>query len=155
VTPEEVDLVLQDRHYGWPYCYGQRVWDADFGRRGPDFCAITELPAVEMQAHSAPLGLAFYTGRQFPPAYQGNLFVAFHGSWNRTVPTGYKLVRLPFSGRGRPTGEVIDFATGWLVGDKSWGRPVDVVVGPDGSLFVSDDRYGAVYRIYYAGPNVG
>jgi glucose/arabinose dehydrogenase len=103
-----------------------------------------------MQAHSAPLGLAFYTGDRFPQEYHGDLFVAFHGSWNRSVPTGYKIVHVPLED-GEPD-PVRDFATGWLRENGSnWGRPVDVLTGPDGSLFVSDDGGGRVYRIYFAG----
>jgi glucose/arabinose dehydrogenase len=104
-----------------------------------------------MQAHSAPLGLTFYTGQQFPPSYRGDLFIAFHGSWNRTVPTGYKVVRVPMA-EGVP-GAVEDFAVGWLrENGGQWGRPVDVLTGQDGSLYVSDDGEGRIYRIYYAGP---
>ncbi len=95
---------------------------------------------VKMQAHSAPLGLAFYTGSQFPAEYHGGLFVAFHGSWNRSVPTGYKVVFIPIED-GKP-GPVQDFATGWLANGAVWGRPVDVITAPDGSLFVSDDCGG-------------
>jgi glucose/arabinose dehydrogenase len=102
-----------------------------------------------MQAHSAPLGLTFYTGDQFPEEYRGNLFVAFHGSWNRSVPTGYKVVRIPFQ-NGDP-GLVQDFAVGWLVNGSAWGRPVDVITASDGSLFVSDDGGGKIYRIIYMG----
>jgi glucose/arabinose dehydrogenase len=107
-------------------------------------------PAVEMQAHSAPLGLTFYAGEQFPEAYQGDLFVAFHGSWNRTQPTGYKVVRIAMQ-EGQP-GPVEDFCAGWLRADGThWGRPVDVLVGPEGSLFVSDDGQGVIFRIFYGG----
>ena len=103
-------------------------------------------------AHSAPLGLAFYTGQQFPPDYRGSLFVAYHGSWNRSVPTGYKVVRVPFAD-GRPSGPVEDFATGWLTQDrKVFGRPVDVLTAPDGALYLSDDNGGIVYRITYRRP---
>lgn len=104
-----------------------------------------------MQAHSAPLGLTFYTGEMFPPEYQGDLFVAFHGSWNRTEPTGYKVVRIPVEA-GVP-GPVQEFAWGWLNEDGSRsGRPVDVLSGPDGALYVTDDQRGVIYRIAYSGP---
>ncbi|MGC9399202.1 MAG: PQQ-dependent sugar dehydrogenase [Anaerolineae bacterium] len=133
---------------GWPRCHAGRIIDPDFG--APGACEGVLAPAMEMQAHSAPLGLTFYTGGQFPAAYRGDLFVAFHGSWNRTEPTGYKVVRIPLeAGQLR---EVEDFAVGWLRSDGSyWGRPVDVVTGSEGSLFVSDDHGGRVYRIFYAG----
>jgi glucose/arabinose dehydrogenase len=133
--------------YGWPRCHSGRIVDPDFG--GPEACEGVGDPAVEMQAHSAPLGLTFYSGEQFPAEYRGDLYVAFHGSWNRSVPTGYKVVRIPFDG-GEPTGPVEDFAVGWLTEDgDSWGRPVDVLTGPDGSLFVSDDSGGRIYRVFY------
>ena len=100
------------------------------------------------QAHAAPLGLVFYTGTQFPAEYRGDAFVALHGSWNRSVPVGYKVIRVRLSGTA-PLAE--DFATGWLAGDRHWGRPVDLAVAPDGALFLSDDGLGAVYRITYRG----
>jgi glucose/arabinose dehydrogenase len=113
-----------------------------------------------MQAHSAPLGMVFYTGQDsaqpFPEAYWGDLFVAFHGSWNRSEPTGYKIVRLPLDGSelgSKPTSSVVDFATGWLdeETDEAYGRPVGLAVGPDGAMYVSDDKGGFVYRIFYRG----
>lgn len=143
IPPDEVNVVAQGRHYGWPHCYGDRVADPAFDR--PGFCSGTEPPVVKIQAHSAPLGLRFYTGIKFPEEYRGDLFVALHGSWNRRVPTGYKVVRIRLN--DPPTVE--DFATGWLVGEKAWGRPVDILVGRDGALYVSDDYAGAVYRISY------
>jgi glucose/arabinose dehydrogenase len=116
------------------------------------------VPAVEMQAHSAPLGLAFYTGDQFPAQFKGDLFVAFHGSWNRSVPTGYKVVRIRFANNqpDQSAGDLMveDFATGWLEGGV-FGRPVNPMVAPDGSLLLTDDEAGAIYSIYYqenAGP---
>ena len=103
-----------------------------------------------MQAHSAPLGLTFYAGDQFPQAFHGDLFVAFHGSWNRTVSTGFKVVRITIE--NGTAGTVQDFAVGWLRADGSrWGRPVDVLPGAEGSLFVSDDEGGFIYRIFYSG----
>ena len=146
--PETVYLVRQGDDAGWPRCHAARIEDPDLGGRGS--CEGVAAPAVEMQAHSAPLGLTFYVGEQFPESYRGDLFVAFHGSWNRSEPTGYKVVRIPV-GDG-VAGEVQDFAVGWLRDDGSnWGRPVDVLTGPDGSLFVSDDGKGTVYRIFYGG----
>lgn len=145
LPPETVIVVADGAHFGWPYCHAGDLPDPDFPREG--FCARSTPPAVKMQAHSAPLGLAFYTGTRFPPEYRGNLFVAFHGSWNRSVPTGYKVVRIPFTG-DKP-GPVLDFATGWLQGRSAWGRPVDVLVGAEGALFVSDDGGGRIYRITY------
>jgi glucose/arabinose dehydrogenase len=146
--PELVTRVAEGGFYGWPYCVfeGDRaVPDPDFG--GPERCTRVTPPSLTYQAHSAPLGLAFYTGAQFPPEYRQSLFVALHGSWNRSAPTGYKVIRIRFD-EGRPRAE--DFATGWLTGGRAWGRPVDVAVGADGSLFVSDDAQGVVYRIRWA-----
>jgi glucose/arabinose dehydrogenase len=146
--PETVNRVQEGDDFGWPRCHAGRIIDPDFGSAGA--CDGVASPAVEIQAHSAPLGLAFYTGAQFPAAYQGSLFVALHGSWNRSVPTGYKVVRMDFQD-GRP-GPVEDFATGWLRADgSSWGRPVDLLTAPDGSLWVSDDGEGRIYRVFYSG----
>ncbi len=144
--PETIYKVKIGDDAGWPRCHAGRIVDPDLG--GPGDCEGVAEPVVEMQAHSAPLGLAFYTGEQFPSEYRGDLFVAFHGSWNRSVPTGYKVVRIPIEG-GEPA-PVQDFAVGWLREDGSqWGRPVDVLTGPDGSLFVSDDAGGVIYRVFY------
>lgn len=146
--PETIYLVEEGDDAGWPRCHSGRIQDPDFG--GPGACDGVAEPEVEMQAHSAPLGLTFYGGDQFPQEYRGDLFVAFHGSWNRSVPTGYKVVRIPMD--GADAGGAQDFAAGWLRANGSqWGRPVDVLTGPDGSLFVSDDEGGAIYRIFYAG----
>lgn len=147
LPPETVYLVAEGGDYGWPSCHSGTVVDPDFGFEGA--CDVVGQPVVTMQAHSAPLGLAFYTGDTFPAEYQGDLFVAFHGSWNRSVPTGYKIVRVPLDGSS-PIGPVEDFATGWLNEDdySSNGRPVDVTVGSDGALYVSDDKGGFIYRIY-------
>jgi glucose/arabinose dehydrogenase len=145
--PETVNRVEQGDDFGWPGCHAGRIVDPEFG--GTQGCQGVVPPAVEIQAHSAPLGLAFYTGAQFPDEYNGDLFVALHGSWNRSVPTGYKVVRIPFDG-GKP-GPVQDFAVGWLVNGAAWGRPVDVISAPDGSLFISDDSGGIIYKIEYTG----
>ena len=147
LPPETVYLVQDGKHYGWPSCHSGRIIDPDFG--SPSSCQDVEAPKVEMQAHSAPLGLEFYSGEVFPAAYQGVLFVAFHGTLNRSQPVGYKIVRIPIG--GDRIGPVEDFAVGWLEGGNSWGRPVDVLTAPDGSLLVSDDAGGRIYRLYYAG----
>lgn len=144
--PDTILAVKDGAHYGWPYCNGLQIPDPDFGR--PEFCRGTALPAVQIQAHSATLGLTFYAGSMFPAEYHGDLFVGLHGSWNRSVPTGYKVIRIPFQG-GR-AGAPQDFATGWLQGNRAWGRPVDVITGKDGALYVSDDRAGVIYRISYS-----
>lgn len=143
LPPDELNRIEGGAHYGWPYCYGDRHPDPQHAR--PDFCPTTRLPAWKFQAHSAPLGLCFYTGHQFPPDYQGDLFVCFHGSWNRSVPTGYKVVRVRFK-NGRPASQQ-DFLTGFRRDGQVRGRPVDVITAPDGSLYVSDDLAGRIYRV--------
>ena len=149
LPPEYVTEVKEGGFYGWPECYvaGKNVVLDERGT--PDRCQKVTLPTVEVQAHSAPLGMAFYTGTQFPVEYRGSLFVAYHGSWNRSVATGYKVVRIPFA-NGQPAGAVVDFATGWLGSTRQVaGRPVDVLVAADGALYISDDHGGAVYRVTY------
>jgi glucose/arabinose dehydrogenase len=149
LPPDTVNMVSEGDDFGWPRCHAGRIADPQYG--GSNACAGVKSPAVELQAHSAPLGLAFYSGRQFAEDYDGDLFVAYHGSWNRSQPTGYKVVRFPME-NGHPGG-VEDFAVGWLGANGSaWGRPVDVITGTDGSLYVSDDSGGKVYRIYYQNP---
>ncbi|HEV8439274.1 MAG TPA: PQQ-dependent sugar dehydrogenase [Methylomirabilota bacterium] len=151
LPPDYITEVKERGFYGWPDCMvvrGQIVVDERFARA--DRCRPVTPPTVEIQAHSAPLGLAFYTGRQFPTEYHGDLFVAYHGSWNRSVPTGYKLARVRFKD-GRPAG-VEDFATGWLHDGHVSGRPVDVIVGRDSALYLSDDSSGRIDRISYRSP---
>jgi glucose/arabinose dehydrogenase len=149
LPPETLHVVREGSDAGWPGCHSGRIVDPDFGGEGA--CDGVVPPAVEMQAHSAPLGLVFYDGDQFPEEYRGDLFVAFHGSWNRSEPTGYKVVRVLMHADG-PQGAVQDFAAGWLREDGSnWGRPVDVVVASDGSLIISEDGQGFIYRVFYDG----
>jgi len=148
VPPDYVTEVKEGTFHGWPDCMvvgGRAVPDDRFARGAR--CDRVTPPTVEIQAHSAPIGLAFYTGTQFPAEYRDSLFVAFRGSWNRAVATGYKVVRIRFRD-GRPAG-VEDFATGWLDGASSWGRPVDLIVGRDGALYLSDQGAGRIYRIHY------
>jgi len=151
LPPDEIDdLGPSGGDFGWPYCYGDRAPDASFGGT-QERCRNTVPPRVELQAHSAPLGLVFYTGQMFPFEYHGDLFVAFHGSWNRSVPTGYKVIRVKMNDHGEPE-RVEDFITGWLPPGETrtgkWmGRPVGLAVGSDGSLYISDDGSGSVYRV--------
>jgi glucose/arabinose dehydrogenase len=150
LPPDALYIVREGANYGWPVCHNGTIIDPDYGAAGA--CDGVEMPELNMQAHSAPLGLVFYTGNSFPPEYRGDLFIAFHGSWNRSVPTGYKVVRIPFNG-DRPSGEVLDFASGWLdeVSQKVSGRPVGLAVGPDGALYISDDKADLIYRVAYSG----
>lgn len=150
IPPEEVNLIEKGNDYGWPYCYGKKIPDPEFGTA--ERCRNTTEPEVEMQAHSAPLGIAFGYGLNFPKMVRRSLLVAFHGSWNRSVPTGYKVVAVPFNDKGMPAGKPFDVVTGWLVGEEAWGRPVDVLVGRDKAMYVSDDHAGAVYRVTYEVP---
>lgn len=144
--PETVYRVEDGMDAGWPRCHSGRISDPDFG--SPSACNAVAKPMIEMQAHSAPLGLAFYAAGQFPPRYRNGLFIAFHGSWNRSVPTGYKVVFVPFSGN-MPSGPPEDFLSGFLRDRTVSGRPVGLAVSPDGSLMVSDDKAGMIYRITY------
>jgi glucose/arabinose dehydrogenase len=149
-----IDLGKNGGDGGWPYCYGDRVPDSNFTKPGDDRCQAVIPPKVQMQAHSAPLGLAFGEGTMFPPEYRSSLFVAFHGSWNRSVPTGYKVVRVRIDDKGQPAATAEDFITGWLAPGESkrgrWmGRPVGIAFGPDGSMYVSDDAAGVIYRVTY------
>lgn len=146
VPSEYVTEVREGAFYGWPDCMavgGELKPDTRFDRNAR--CEGVTRATREIQAHSAPIGITFYTGTQFPADYRGSAFVAYRGSWNRTVPTGYKVVVVRFRD-GKPT-TVEDFVTGWLEGASSWGRPVDVIVGRDGALYVSDQGAGRIYRI--------
>ncbi len=132
-------------HFGFPYCHGDATSDPEFGRRRP--CTDFIPPVQNLGPHVAALGMRFYTGTQFPEAYRNQVLIAEHGSWNRSRKIGYRvsLVRVE-NGKGVA---YEPFATGWLRGETPWGRPADVLVMPDGSLLVSDDYAGAIYRISY------
>ncbi len=134
-------------HFGYPYCHQGDSADPEFGRKGA--CSEFSPPAVKLGAHVASLGMRFYTGETFPAEYRGNIFIAEHGSWNRSRKVGYRVVRVAVEGSRVLKHEV--FAEGWLQGESAWGRPVDVEIMPDGSLLVSDDYAGAIYRIAYRG----
>jgi glucose/arabinose dehydrogenase len=134
-------------NFGFPYCHQGDVADPEFGRKRN--CSEFTPPAVKLGPHVASLGMRFYTGAGFPAEYRDNIFVAEHGSWNRSKKIGYRVARVVVE-RGRVIKHET-FAEGWLQGDSVWGRPVDVEVLPDGSLIVSDDYAGAIYRIAYRG----
>ncbi|HEY1386930.1 MAG TPA: PQQ-dependent sugar dehydrogenase [Ktedonobacterales bacterium] len=148
IPPDTIYALRAGANYGWPTCHAGNIIDPDMGKPGD--CDGVEQPLVKIQAHSAPLGLAFYSASAFPVSYRG-LFVAYHGSWNRSVPTGYKVVYIPLDSQGRVAGPPQDFATGWLHGGSASGRPVGLAVGPDGALYLSDDAAGIIYRISYSG----
>ena len=141
-------LAKPGAHFGFPYCHGGNVVDPQFGAGRS--CSEFVPPVQSLGAHVAPLGMRFYTGRQFPQAYRGQVFIAEHGSWNRSSKVGYRVTLVRVGADGRAV-SYEPFAQGWLDGERAWGRPADVSVGPDGSLFISDDGAGAVYRIRYRG----
>jgi len=146
---EYAATVKEGAFYGWPWFYIGDHEDPRHAGARPDLAGKVAVPEVLMQAHSAPLNIAFYTGGDFPPEYEGDAFVALHGSWNRGKRTGYKVVRLRFED-GRPTGEYEDFMTGFVVSDdKVWGRPVGVAVAKDSALIVSEDGGGTLWRVTY------
>ncbi|NOT73662.1 MAG: sorbosone dehydrogenase family protein [Cyclobacteriaceae bacterium] len=134
-------------HFGYPYCHGGTIKDPEFGNKRP--CSDFTVPAQNLGAHVAPLGLKFYTGSMFPSQYKNQLFIAEHGSWNRDKKSGYK-VSLVKVDKGAGT-SYETFASGWMdeATQKAWGRPVDVLLLPDGSMLVSDDQAGVIYRISY------
>ncbi|QGM46624.1 sorbosone dehydrogenase family protein [Methylocystis heyeri] len=153
LPPDYATKVKPAAFYGWPWYYIGAHEDPRHAGRRPDLSAEIATPDILFQPHSAPLGLAFYEGAQFPESYKGDAFVALHGSWNRSKRTGYKVVRLRFRD-GAPTGEYEDFLTGFVVAaddSRVWGRPVDPAVAADGSLLVTDDAGGAIWRIAYKG----
>ncbi len=153
LVPDYVTEVRDGAFYGWPFSYLGRNIDPRRAGERPDLVAKAILPSLLLQAHSAALGIAFYTGKMFPPQYQSGLFVAMHGSWNRTQRTGYKVVFVPFRDGKASTG-YDDFVAGWSTDPSSkfvWGRPVGLLVMRDGSLLVSDDGAGVIWRVSYAG----
>ncbi|MGT2458658.1 PQQ-dependent sugar dehydrogenase [Cupriavidus basilensis] len=140
-------LTRAGQHFGYPYCHAGSVADPEFGKQRN--CSEFEPPAAKLGAHVASLGMRFYTGSQFPAEYRNNIFIAEHGSWNRSAKVGYRIVRVVVNENGQAARQEV-FAQGWLQDGKAWGRPADVLVAPDGSLLVSDDTAGAIYRIRYA-----
>lgn len=153
--PDEINIIEEGKNYGWPNCYGKNIHDDNFDKntyiRNPCMEPFETASHVDLQAHSAPLGLAFVPAPPvggWPEEYRNDLIVAYHGSWNRTNPTGYKLVRIKLDDYGNYVG-IEDFITGWLTNDGALGRPVDVKFYKD-VLYVSDDKSGVVYKIEYS-----
>jgi glucose/arabinose dehydrogenase len=143
--------VEQGAFFGWPWYYIGGNPDPRLADARPDLISQVTVPDVLFQAHSAPLGITFYDGGNFPAEYRGDAFVTMHGSWNRDTRTGYKVVRLHFDDNGQPTGEYEDFMTGFVISDRDvWGRPVGVAVAKDGSLFVTEDGSGTIWRVTHA-----
>lgn len=152
LVPDYLTAVRGGGFYGWPYAYLGNHPQPDFAGKRPDLVAKAILPDLLFQAHSAPLGLVFGDATRFPDRYRQGAFVALHGSWNRSDPTGYAVAFVPFE-NGKPAGAYETFATGFLMpgsGDRAraWGRPSGLAVGKDGSLLIADD-FGAVWRIAY------
>jgi glucose/arabinose dehydrogenase len=148
LPPDELNRAVRaGQHFGYPYCHGGTLADPELGRRRG--CDEFVAPAQRLGAHVAALGMRFYAGSQFPAAYRGRIFIAEHGSWNRSHKIGYRLSTVTLNGDRAAAYE--PFITGWLQGETAWGRPTDVLVLPDGSLLVADDLAGAIYRVTYDG----
>lgn len=151
IPPDEVNIVRENGFYGWPYCYGENIRDMRFfepkglNLLGSEVCQHATPSHIDIPAHSAPLGLTFVPSG-WPNEYRNDLLVGFHGSWNRSTPTGYKVVRMKLDQQGKYEGTE-DFITGWLSGDRALGRPVDLLFDSRGILYISDDKAGVIYRI--------
>ena len=154
-TPFEYATHVQEgAFFGWPWYYIGSHEDPRHKGEHTDLKDQITIPDVLIQAHSAPLQIVFYDGADFPAEYKGNAFVTLHGSWDRSRRTGYKVVRLLFDNSGKPTGEYEDFMTGFVISDKQvWGRPVGIAVAKDGSLFVTEDGNGTIWRVSYQKPD--
>ncbi|MEN9327922.1 MAG: hypothetical protein RI947_730 [Candidatus Parcubacteria bacterium] len=144
--PDEINIIREGKDYGWPICYGNKLFDSSFkSGKSAKACDSTEAPAFELPAHVAPLGLTF-VNEQFSKNDAGDLLVALHGSWNSSSPVGYKIVKLDISGEN--VSGMTDFITGFLSGGGALGRPVDMVFDTNGVLYISDDKAGVVYLVY-------
>lgn len=146
VPPDELNHApRKGLHFGFPYCHGGDISEPEFGEKHA--CEEFVPPAMKLGPHVAAIGMRFYTGTMFPDRYRNQIFIAEHGSWNRSTPIGYRVTLVRLEENRAVTYEV--FAEGWLQGNAAWGRPADVLVMPDGALLVSDDRAGVIYRIVY------
>jgi len=150
LPPDEINIITENSDYGWPYCYGKNVRDSDFSKDKRLRCneSVGTLPSyIDIPAHSSPLGLAFIPEEGWPEEYWYDLLVAYHGSWNRSEPTGYKVVRFDLDEQGNVL-DVEDFITGWLTDEGNiLGRPVDIMAEPGGTLYISDDYTGVIYKM--------
>ena len=152
LVPDYVTSVKEGAFYGWPYSYIGPNEDPRRKGEQPGLVKTALVPDVLIQAHSALLGLVFYEGKMFPQEYQGDAFVALHGSWNRDKRTGYKIIRIRFK-NGQPVGGYDDFITGWMLGEDNpnvWGRPVGLLTLKDGSMLITDDGANKIWRVTYA-----
>jgi glucose/arabinose dehydrogenase len=162
IPPDEINIIkvadkdihkFGARRYGWPFCYGDQIRDKKFNPGDydridiPEDCSQTESSTIDIQAHSAPLGLAFISNNAWPQEWQNNLLVAYHGSWNRSKPVGYKIVRFNVDEDGKLFEAEQDFITGWLNRNDIFGRPVDLKFGPNNNLYISDDAGGIIYKV--------
>jgi glucose/arabinose dehydrogenase len=153
LPPDYITHVQEGGFYGWPWFYIGDHWDPRHEGKHPELREKVIVPDVLLQPHAASLQMTFYDGQQFPEAYRGDIFAANHGSWNRSVRTGYVVVRVPMHGTPRATGEYEDFLTGFVTrGGDVWGRPVGVAVASDGALLVTDDAGNCIWRVIYEGP---
>ena len=149
LVPDYITRVSDGDFFGWPWFYMGGHWDPRHQGKRPELKDKVKTPDVLVQPHSASLEMVFYTGNQFAPAHRDGAFAALHGSWNRQLRTGYKVIRVPIKG-GAPTGEYEDFLTGFVTPEgQVWGRPVGVTVGADGALLVSDDGSNSIWRVSY------
>jgi glucose/arabinose dehydrogenase len=147
LPPDEVNVITQGSHYGWPFCYGNNIRDESFEPSTSFDCNTTIPPKLEIPAHSAPLGLAFIPEEGWSEEYWYDLLVALHGSMSRSEPAGYTIVRFPLDAHGNPEGPMEDFISGWRDGALTQGRPVDIIAQPGGVLYITDDKGGRVYRM--------
>lgn len=160
IPPDEINIIREGKNYGWPICYGKNIHDDEFDKntyiRNPCMEPFETESHIDLQAHSAPLGLAFFPEEGWPEEYWHNLLVAYHGSWNRSAPTGYKIVRFKMDPKGKVLGGLPgqgpeDFISGWLTNDGALGRPVDIIIQPGGTIYISDDKAGIIYKVNYNG----
>lgn len=147
LPPDEINILKEGQNYGWPYCYGNQIKDKNFFSTNSFNCQNTVSPVFEISAHFAPLGLVFINSSKFPSNYQGNLLVAYHGSWNSSILKGYKVVALTVN-NNQAVGEK-DFITGFINNSQILGRPVGLLFNKDGDLFLSDDKSNTIYKISY------